>query len=434
MKFLTQLILALVFAATVNAQLLQQSDLEYVGAFRFPTGSFASCQSAGFAYGGSALAYNPANNSLFAVGHDYCQAVAEITIPTPGTGAYTALPVATVLQNFLEPSEGLRSQTDPGEVNGIKVGGMAVIGNNLHFTEFSYYDAAGNAQSSHFKRLLTLTTSGAVAGPFKIGSLNPGFYAGWLVPVPQTWQSSLGGPYLTGQCCLSIITRTSFGPSLFSYDPANLGSVSPVPANPLVYYPSNHTSLGGWNQTGNLFNGSTQIRGAVFPEGTKSVLFFGRQGIGTWCYGSGATCNDPVNSSQGNHAYPYVYQVWAYDAAELAKVKAGLKQPWEVVPYTVWNFELPLQDGNRFLGGAAYDPATRRLFLVAYYAGTNGWPVVHVFNVHIPPPPVIEADFTITTKEGRTITVSRQPTTPASNAILVVDPSMKVLVNGEVVP
>ena len=51
-----------------------------------------------------------------------------------------------------------------------------------------------------------------------------------------------------------------------------------------------------------------------------------KQGTGTFCYGEGATCNDPTDSSKGNHAYPYQYQVWAYDANDLAAVKAGSKQ------------------------------------------------------------------------------------------------------------
>lgn len=436
MKYLFALFLALSaptnLTVVAHAQLLQQSDLEYLGAFRLPAGKHGSCQNDGFAYGGSALAFNPTNNSLFVVGHDWCQQVAEINIPaTLGMGTYASLPAATVRQTFVEPSEGKKTQVDVGNV---KVGGLAVIGNELHFTEYSYYDGDGSAAVSHFKRPLTLSTTGQVGGPYKVGTRNPGFMAGWIVQVPTVWQSSLGGPFLTGQCCISIVTRTSWGPSAFTFNPGDLGAVNPAPANALTYYSQSHPTLGAWNQTSNIYNGTTQIKGVVFPEGTQTVLYIGRQGIGAFCYGSGAACNDPSDSSQGNHAYPYVYQVWAYDAAEFAKVRQGLKQPWDVVPYTVWNFELPLQHGSRFLGGVAYDPGTRKLYIAQNYCGSYGAGCVHVFNVNIPPPPVIEADFTVTTKDGRTITVSRQPTTPASNAVLVVNPSMNVIVNGEIVP
>ena len=49
------------------AGLLGESDLTYLGAFRLPSGNFGASS---FEYGGTALAYNPANNSLFIVGHD----------------------------------------------------------------------------------------------------------------------------------------------------------------------------------------------------------------------------------------------------------------------------------------------------------------------------------------------------------------------------
>lgn len=428
-KFIFAIFAALLFAATAQAQLLQQTDLEYLGAFKLPLGRFGCPTSVNncMSYSGNVIAFNPANNSLYYSSHDWFQYLSEITVPTPARGVtYANLPTATVLQNFYDPSEGKYPLLDNGT---IKLGGAMVVDGKLVFTAYSYYDADASQQLSHFRRPLTTAPSGQVEGPFKLGTLGAGFVSGYMAPIPTAWQTALGGTHLTGNCCIAIVTRTSYGPSVSSFTP----SQSLTNSTPLVAYTTAHQTLGAWNSTGNLYNGTTQIRGMVFPDGTSSVLFIGRQGIGTFCYGTGTACNDPAISSSGNHAYPYVYQVWAYDAAELAKVKAGIKQYWEVVPYAVWNFELPFQYADRSLGGASYDPATRQLFIVANNA-SPGWPVVHVFNVNIPPPPVIEADFTITTKEGRTITVSRQPTTPASNAVLVVDPSMNVIVNGEVVP
>ena len=122
----------------------------------------------------------------------------------------------------------------------------------------------------------------------------------------------------------------------------------------------------------------------VFPEGMRSVLFVGRHGIGTFCYGtggaSGGECFDPEDASKGNHAYPYRYYVWAYDANDLAAVKAGQRQPWDVQPYAVWSLSLPIASGNTHLRGATYDPATGRLFVSQAY-GDNEYPVIHVFTV-----------------------------------------------------
>src|SRR3989304_8103030 len=58
--------------------LLHQSDLVYQGAFRVPTGKLGANQAVGFAFGGAALAYNPANNSLFVVGPVFDQMTGEI--------------------------------------------------------------------------------------------------------------------------------------------------------------------------------------------------------------------------------------------------------------------------------------------------------------------------------------------------------------------
>jgi hypothetical protein len=75
--------------------------------------------------------------------------------------------------------------------------------------------------------------------------------------------------------------------------------------------------------------GNTTVRGVVFPAGTNTVLFFGTQGTGPFCYGEGTDdpsldgtptrdgttwCYDPDVSYKGTHGYPYVPEVWAYDA------------------------------------------------------------------------------------------------------------------------
>src|SRR5262249_38674570 len=159
---------------------------------------------------------------------------------------------------------------------------------------YDYYDGCGcNAVSSHFVSGLNLSVRGDVTGPFRIGDVNPSFVSGFMMPVPAEWQATLGGPMLTGNCCLSIISRASFGPAAFAFDPANLGALAPVPATPLVEYPQAHPTLGTWNSTWDgvtaLFNSTTQIKGAVLVQGTRSVLFFGRQGTGTFCYGQGTS-------------------------------------------------------------------------------------------------------------------------------------------------
>ncbi len=65
-------------AAPTAFPLVQKDNLAYQGAFRVPQGTSDATT---FSYGGTALGYNPGNNSLYITGHDHVQFSAEIGIP-----------------------------------------------------------------------------------------------------------------------------------------------------------------------------------------------------------------------------------------------------------------------------------------------------------------------------------------------------------------
>jgi hypothetical protein len=376
---------------------IQQTDLVYQGAFRLPSGTFGGSS---FAYGGTAPAYNPTNHSLFLVGHDWDQQVAEVAIPQIINSAQlSSLATASMLQPFTDASEGKMSTVDTGT---IKVGGLMVYGGKLYGTAYSYYDGDGSQVLSHYVRPLNLSVRGAVQGMYQLGSLGAGFVSGYMTQIPPEWQSAFGGPALTGQCCIPITSRTSYGPPAFVFAPADLGVKNPVPLTPLVYYPQSHPNIGNWDgnwdpSRGLYYNGNTIITGIVFPSGSRSVLFFGTQGTAAFCYGGGtsdpslagrpssdggAYCYDLDYSAKGTHGYPYVLEVWAYDATDLLAVKNGQKQPWDVKPYATWSLNLPF--GSTTIGGATYDPQTGRIFLSQQRADIVGYdplPVIHVFTV-----------------------------------------------------
>jgi hypothetical protein len=220
-----------------------------------------------------------------------------------------------------------------------------------------------------------------------------------MASVPAEWREALGGPALTGQCCMPIISRTSWGPGLFSWNPADLGRRDPVPVTPLLYYTQEHPTLGRWDETHPAFGGTTEVAGVAIVNGTRTVLFAGRTGTGPFCYGIGVSderkakergpageryCHDPVNDANAPHAYPYRLQFWAYDINDLAAVRAGKKDPWEVKPYAVWPFDLPIDERHKRLGSMAYDPVERRIFLSQLLGDPDGFdlrPLIHVFKV-----------------------------------------------------
>jgi hypothetical protein len=370
--------------AQSSAPRVQAASIVRLGTFRVPSDIHAGGQAnAGFEYGGTALGFNPARNSLFVTGHTWDQLTGEIGIPSLGG-------TATLLQTLADSVEGKLGQINPGDPNSKIIGGNLVWGTKLIVSGYSYYDGNGTQVVSHFSRSITLSTKGQVSGPVRVGPLGAGFYSGYMGTVPAEWQSAFGGPALTGNADLGVISRTSFGPAVFAFNPDTMTSTG---AQPLVYYPEAHPTLGPWSGANQYYGGADTVKGVVFPAGTSTVLFFGRHG-GTFCYGVGTSnqslagtrspngvdpyCYDPDDNGKGVHGYPYSPYVWAYDANELASVHAGQRNPWDVRPYAVW--ALPGMGAQ--IGGAAYDPATKRIY-VSQMFGDGDNPLVHVFNVTV---------------------------------------------------
>jgi hypothetical protein len=349
---------------------LSLADLTYLGAFRVPNQDNSSNS---LDYAGHALSYHAANHSLYFGGHDWDQKLCEIGIPP--TIALTQ--TADVLQDCEDVIEGRLPLIDEGS---IKLGGTLPYNGRLIISAYTYDDADGNQSVSHFSSGLDLSQTGDIQGPYQVGGW-AGIVSGYMAPIPPEWQTALGGPALTGNCCLSIISRTSYGPAVSVFDPDQAGVVEPVTVTHLVHYPASHP-LAEWDATGPYFNGSTNIVGVAFPPGTRSVLFFGRHGIGDFCYGTGENCGDSISPYQGTHAYPYVHQVWAYDAEDLVAVREGSLEPWEVRPYEIWRLDEMDDTGGATMAGAAFDPVSGRVYITESY-GQN--PMVHVYQINLPP-------------------------------------------------
>lgn len=360
------------------ASLLTETDFSYLGSFRVPQ---QTSQDSRFGYGGTAPAFNPENNSLFVVGHDHHQAIAEITIPDlVNSNNVQDLNTASFLQPFTEIESKLSNFTLNSRS---KIGGLEVIRGQLTGTFYEYYDGDYSARESHFQLSSTDLSDLNITGLHQVGSDGGGFVGGYMTKIPLEWQDELGAPYLTGQAALAIIGRTSSGPAAYGFDPANLGD-SATAAIPYVNYPSTN-QLRPNTSTNPVFNLTTGITGVVFPQGSSSIVFFGRHGTGQYCYGTGQECNDPTDNSKGTHSFggEYEYQAWAYDVKDFIAAKNGDLQPWELEPYDIWNFDLPIADAARNLGGVTYDAATGRMFIVQQGADFDGepYPLISVFQL-----------------------------------------------------
>lgn len=375
--------------------LLSSNGLQYVGGFRLPN---TSSNGEWFSFGGFAIAFNPLGNSLFV--SSYHGAVAEVSIPTPGNSSdFKALPFASYLQGFGDPTEGHLSDVSNG---GVSITSLMVKGNRLYGTASIYYDANNTQTVSHFSRSLQLNQPSFSGWSQVSDAGRTGFVSGWMTPLPSEWQAKLGGPALTGQCCIPIVWRTSVGPAALAFDPALVGQPT-VGAVPLLYYTGDHPTLGSWEGSNPTYGATTQMGGIAAIAGTRTVLYFGTNGLGEHCYGNGTAdpalvstkgpdgeiyCYDPTNNSKSSHAYPYRYQIWAYDLNDFAAVKAGTKQPWEVVPYGVWPLNFPNLEPSVRLGGVAYDAEKQLLYVSQLHADAEGYssqPLIQVFHVNAAP-------------------------------------------------
>lgn len=355
--------------------LLTGLDLRYAGAIRLPE---QDAKDIPLTYGGHALGMAADGKSLY-YSCIYGGGIARVSLPEPGGKA-----------ELLEPCVGLETlkELDPDDPNAKRIGGVLAWNGRLVLSGYATYDAGGMVSKSHW-----VGTSAADArGPFTVGDGRAGLVGGYMAVIPEEWRTLLGGPAFTGLCCVSIISRSSYGPTVSVFNPDELGTKKKIPAKMLLGYPHEHQTLGPYDFANEYWSSNVLIGGVVFPSGTRSVLFIGRHGTG-YCYGEGSKdpamhfkrqpngvvdwCYDPTAEAKGAHGYPYRHMVWAYDANDLAAVKQGKRDPWNVKPYATWTLpEMVGGTGNAWMNGAVYDPGRRRIYIVP---GNDA--VVHVYDV-----------------------------------------------------
>jgi hypothetical protein len=367
--------------------LIQRSNITYLGAFAMGYGTGTSTLD----YGGSGLTvYNdPAvgKTTLYLEGNAQRDGqVAQILPPSTLLKSlnYADLPTGTFLQNFHDVFDGKQATCCSGGIpgNGAPVFGMLPYNGRLIVAIAEGY---GTDQiDTHGASGFNLSVTNDFQGFYPINAVaNQRAIGGYMTLIPTEWQSLLGGPALTGNCCLSIISATSAGPSATVFNPNDVGVKNPIPGTTVVFYPITNALCGPANcesTQNSVFNLTTRVKGIAFPPGSRSILFFGTQGIGPYCYGTQTDCNDPYTDGKGPHAPPYVDLIWAYDANDFVSVKNGVKQPWQISPYAIWQFGTEMYSGSEaeYITGAGYDPASGRLYIAQYYGPS---PRIDVYQI-----------------------------------------------------
>jgi hypothetical protein len=366
--------------------------------------------------------------------------VAEILDPGVYDRDYTKAPTATLLTNWGNIYQDKRvSWTPAGAPSSIEPLVTPSLywspaNNRLYWTYFNAYNVTQqNNWCLGLTDLKDKPASMVARGPWRpVGG--PFHSSGWMVPMPD---GSIG----MGAGLQSGNSGSSWGPELIGGltlptdgTPAGFGAPDiALPYTYVRYYPASpDLNLDGTMMAGRVLkacprNGSYvwhAPRASIMPNyldpaktagrgswldcdwlsscvyinlpDKAGIVFFGEQGSGDTWYGlpddfSGDRCG----GATGPHAHSYIPTWWIYDPAECSKVVTGMMKSWEIVPKQDFNPQTAIAPiaticGGGVLnnfGGAYFDEATRRLFVVALSADSTSspgdyLPLIHVFRVN----------------------------------------------------
>jgi hypothetical protein len=386
--------------------LLSIKDFRYVGAFRLPSRKYGQSD---LNYSEGPIAFNPDRQSLFIVGHAHQQAIAEFAIPELVNSTVVAeLKMAT---EPIQPFVTILDRASGGNPEGNnRIGGMLYVagpkGPQLLVNAYEYYDAPGdNTRSMLVFRDANHLAASAIDGYFEVQG-RPGHTAGWMSPIPVSWQPALGGTFLTGNSSgIPIISRTSVGPSAFVFNPLNIvgtrAGAAPIATTSLLDFSLAHPlhdDLSNKSRKNDLWNHLSRAVYGIVVLGTRTYATFGHSGgnesgIGYKIVQDNGRRTGGYSSFAVKDNYHYY---WLWDVNDLARVRAGEMQPHAVRPYEYGIFRTPFAGSSNCLGGGASDASTGRIYLTAQQAdrqqGTYANPpIVMAYQAIVPPPPQVKA-------------------------------------------
>ncbi len=371
--------------APPSTELIQPSDLSYLGAFRLPGGE-DSPQT--FAYGGNAMTFNPdgdaGNGSLFIMGHDRQPwgglpdggQVAELSIPTlVDSHTLDDLNTAAFIQNFANVAEGYFTDLEELPRTGMAYLNHPDTGPLIHLSWGQHHKP--DVSQPSYAWFSTNLTAPNLQGLWYIGEQDWYSLNGYMFEIPATWADAhAGGRYLgTGRQMDG--GWGGMGPSLFAYrswqaDGSPMVSGTHLSEAVLLLYEDTQDN-------GDVVQGANTLTGHQHPDEWEggawlttasrksAVLFVGNKGTGAkYWYGyrnpagaeypcvntqaaseftacrlaNGAPCpeDDMVEcedhtSAKGWWCAEFTPRFILYDPADLAQVAAGALESWEPQPY-----------------------------------------------------------------------------------------------------
>jgi hypothetical protein len=381
--------------AGTSAELIQPTDLEYLGAFRLPEGGERPRT---FAYGGNAMTLNPNGDpsgpndsfpgSLFITGHDRMPygelpdggQVAEVSIPEPVSSRSLAdLNRAEFLQDFHDVAAGHFTQMEEIPRIGLLYLDNPATGPKIHIAYGQHFEPEPTAPT-HAWFSPDLSTPD-FQGEWFIGDRS--FYSvnDYLLEIPAAWADAHAQGRYVGTGRFRSGGWSGMGPALFAYRPWADESGAPAPSGShleettlLLYENSMNTesierSLSGYQHPDDWAGGAW----VTSASGKSALLFAGTKSNGTkYWYGwinpagpeqpcieteligqfplcrlaDGSPCPpEDLSGCAGHNDYRgwwsthFDAEFIFYDPADLARVAAGETASWEPQPYAVLDID-----------------------------------------------------------------------------------------------
>ncbi|SHI84362.1 T9SS type A sorting domain-containing protein [Pseudozobellia thermophila] len=371
------------------------SQLTYEGGFRIRASQNGVSD---VNYSQGPIAYNYENHSLFIVGHTHQQAIAEYAIPdiVKSEQLSELNMVESPIQVF---SQVLDRAADGNPEKLDRVGGLYYVNHGgqpkLIVNAFEYYDApADNTLSTLIINNASDIENSQVSGYFRFDG-GAAHTSGWISPIPEAWQETLGGSHITGHSSgIPIISRCSVGPSAFAFGMNEaLNATDAIETTALLDFNLSHPlheDLGNESGTNDIWTHLSRATYGFIVPGTRTYLTIGSSGghESGVCY----KCVQDNGNLCGGYCTPeaddnYQYY-WLWDVNDLVAVKNGSLEPHEVRPYDHGFFNTPFQaNGSKKIGGGSFDSATGNLYLSIQSGDTEQGvyarpPVIAVYNVN----------------------------------------------------
>ena len=368
------------------------SAWEYEGGFRLTSKTTSDNPKATLDFSLGIFSLSSSKKSIFVASHPEFGGIGEILIPpiVASTDIEDFEVGTSVLQGFQSINDTPRVST--GIAGFFRITGIKQIDDALMVNYINWYDADGTeTDTSIMIWQANKLASSKMYGPYQLeGAAHA---AGWLSKIPKEFQTLFDASHISGsQSNASIVSRLSVGPTAFAFNPRKSvvygpsGSVEtealmdfsmkhPLYDHSVYHNTPDYHSLSlnsdGLNKMWTLSSGASF--GFIVP-GTRTYLTLGKSAGHESRIGykikqnNGHQCGGPCPYDADDY-YSYY---WAWDIADLLRVKLNLAQPHSLQPYEHGKFPLPTNFKGLAIGGADYDEERGKLFISLTNGDTVG--------------------------------------------------------------